>query len=281
MPGVLLPIFVMLLISAGAGMIAVIVAQRNRNAGIVIAVGSAVVLVLHAAFLNDELIVAQMLPWANAMFYGDSRLPVAALLAGSACSLLRTPPWQRVVLTVALIAFALYRVLGPIIGAPPAGLQNRWTNGICRQSTTSTCSAAAAATALHSVGIETTESEMAQLCLTRSTGTSTLGLYRGLKLKTAGTAYTVAVYSGPVEGFLALPAGPALVSIGAAQRVENSQNAGRQFSLLPGGSHSVTVLGVGPDGTIDVADPFSGRQHMTRANLEMIWGGEAIRIVRR
>jgi len=281
MPEVFLPISVMLLISAVAGFAAVIVTRRKRNAGIVIAVGSALVLVLHAAFLNDEIIIARTLPWANVMFYGDSRLPAAALLAGSAYSLLRTPRWQRIMLSAALIAFALYRVLGPVVGAPPEGLQNRWTNGMCRQSTTSTCSAAAAATALHSVGIATTESEVAQLCLTRSSGTSTLGLYRGLKMKTAGTAYTVAVYSGPVEGFLALPAAPALVSIGAAQRVENSQNAGRQFSLLPGGSHSVTVLGIGPDGTIDVADPFTGRQHMTRANLEMIWGGEAIRIVRK
>src|SRR5439155_26252660 len=63
-------------------------------------------------------------------------------------------------------------------------IKNRWRRDICLQTSHATSSPAAAATLLRSHGIDTTEEEMARLCLTNPDGTSLLGLYRGLRLKT-------------------------------------------------------------------------------------------------
>ena len=79
----------------------------------------------------------------------------------------------------------------PLLGRTPA-CSERWDElGTCLQTTDYTCSPACAATLLKKYGIAATEQEMAELCLTRR-GTSWQGLYRGLKLKTAGTDWDVA-----------------------------------------------------------------------------------------
>ncbi len=59
-------------------------------------------------------------------------------------------------------------------------------DGLCRQSTDYSCGAAAAATFLHHLGVETTEDEMGRLCATRrglAGGTTEAGVLRGLRRK--------------------------------------------------------------------------------------------------
>ena len=48
-------------------------------------------------------------------------------------------------------------------------------------------------------GIQASEQEMVELCLTRADGTPALGLYRGLKLKTRGTPWNVEVFRSGLE----------------------------------------------------------------------------------
>jgi len=54
---------------------------------------------------------------------------------------------------------------------------------VCLQTSSDTCSAAAAVTFLGMYGIKTTEAEVARLALTKQgKGTDRLGLYRALKI---------------------------------------------------------------------------------------------------
>jgi hypothetical protein len=51
--------------------------------------------------------------------------------------------------------------------------------------------------------------------------------------------------------------------------------------LIPiGNRHSVVVFGFGPDGTIDVGDPFAGRPTWTREELKARYGGDALSLER-
>ena len=70
---------------------------------------------------------------------------------------------------------------------------------ICLQTTPKTCSAAAAATILTSLGIQTNEKEMAALCLTRE-GTTWLGLYHGLSIRLRGTGFKAEFFECDVDG---------------------------------------------------------------------------------
>ncbi len=71
---------------------------------------------------------------------------------------------RRRELIVGVIAcFAVISVVLPISGSVPQ-CQHHWEAGICRQTTPSTCSPAAAATLLAKHDIASDEQEMAQLC---------------------------------------------------------------------------------------------------------------------
>ena len=104
-------------------------------------------------------------------------------------SILRRLPVQTL-----LIAGAIWSVVYVIPDKPPV-CGNVWIEPsvfvpyrICRQTTPHTCSAAAAATILNSLGIEASEAELAALCLTKQ-GTTWLGLYHGLAVKLRGTGF--------------------------------------------------------------------------------------------
>ena len=67
------------------------------------------------------------------------------------------------------------------------------------QSRGASCGPCCAVTLLRHCGIEADEREMSDLCLTTKSGTPSLGLYRGLKLKTNDTPWDVEVVRGDLE----------------------------------------------------------------------------------
>jgi hypothetical protein len=250
------------------GIFLAIVRCRNPAAArwpMVVGVVGAVGLVVHAVVLNDNITITRLLPLANVGVWGNWTPIFTALLAGAAWLKMRGPAWQRVLACAALFAVCVYMAYFHLLGSPPALRPDRWTNGVCRQSTTSTCSAAAAATLLAAHGIQTNEAEMARLCLTRDRGTTSFGIYRGLKVK---SCRKVEVLDVSLDDLLARHE-PAMISIGLA----NNDPGG--IGLPIGNSHSIVVFGVNPDGTIDVGDPFSGRQAWSREQLRKVWHSEA------
>ncbi|HUB26583.1 MAG TPA: cysteine peptidase family C39 domain-containing protein [Tepidisphaeraceae bacterium] len=228
-------------------------------------------LLTYSLWLEDNLILARLLPVADVIAWTNIQFPAAAILAGIAWIDLRAPRWQRIPLCAILLALGFWRMIEPYTGAMPHLTAAHWAHGICRQSTTSTCSPAAAATALAAVGISTSEAEMADLCLTRADGTFVLGLYRGLKLKTAGSKWNVAVFNGNADELRRMPL-PAIIIIHAAG-ISNGR-------LSVGDRHAVVLFAFNPDGTVEVGDPYSGRQRLQIGQLAEVYDNCAIALER-
>jgi hypothetical protein len=238
---------------------------RSQRWSVAIALLPIAILMLYAFWLTDNPILTHWLPTADALLWGNMQLPAAALLAGIAFTSLRTPLWQRILLTVSLVGVGAWRECAPLLGQRPALGAQRWTNGVCRQTSKSSCSAAAAATLLACAGIQASEQEMVRLCLTHVEGTTNLGLYRGLKLKTDGTPWTVTAATPPATDIDHWPL-PAVVTI--------RSTVGEGEWLGGNVGHSLVVLGRDADGDYLIADPFSGPQRWTRQELVDLYGGD-------
>ena len=214
-----------------------------------------------------------------------SVIAVAALMAYIACLWDKTslvgllPGWRRGLTVVGLQLAGVIVVLFPLMGvAPQCG--NAWSEGICLQTTKQTCSAASAATLLKLHGIDTTEQEMAELCLTRR-GTNWMGLYRGLKRKTADSEWEVEVFAGSADQ-LRLLNGPAILSVGLTQEALANRFYQTELGWRPGIRHSVVLLGFVTD-LVDIGEPTpdSGRERWTNEDLQELYLGQGMRLVRR
>jgi hypothetical protein len=213
--------------------------------------------------------MTRVIPSADVMVFGNLALPAAALLAGSAWSLLKSPRWQTIACVVAVLGLGMWRLVGPLLGASPAIGPDRWTDGVCRQSSTSSCSAAAAATVLASHQVPATEREMIRLCFTHVDGTSMLGLYRGLRMKGVERDLVPVAGHPHFDELRAWPL-PAVVTIGLR---------GNGGWLPIGNRHSIVVLSFNQD-RVEIADPFSGRQTWTAKQFDDSYAGDAIALMR-
>jgi len=257
-------------IGAGAGVLFLLRSRfgssRLASATAAVAVG---LLIVHAFWLNGNPALARLVRSPNAIVWANFSPIFAAVLVAAAW---RAMPvrWQRWMVAIVLSTIALVQAYGPIFGRVPATREPRVIDGVHHQSTLSTCSAAAAATLLGTYGIDTNEGEMAQLCLTRESGTLQLGLYRGLRLKAPDA--TVEFLNEDFEALLTSPS-PAIVSFG--------EKHPKWQLWQPRVGHSVVVLGRQADGQLLIADPMTGGTYpMPPDELRRLWTGEALRIHR-
>ena len=142
----------------------------------------------------------RVLPARVAVVASRWHLPLAGLAAGLAWSRLPRSRLRRALPTGVLLASAAYGTAAPLLRPwhePPPAVRASWSEGVCLQTTPATCSAACAATVLARHGIEATEAAMTAACLTDATGTSALGLCRGLAVGAAGSG--LRVVSVPVD----------------------------------------------------------------------------------
>jgi hypothetical protein len=248
--------------------------------GAALAFGVCAFIVAFTFHLSDKLVLARLLPFSNVIVLGDWLPPAVALLAGLAWRRMPGRAWRKAVLVVPLVAVCGLRSYGRLFGdVPPLG-QARWKAGMCRQTSQASCSPAAAATLLAARGIDATEAEMATLCLTRDAGTSMLGLYRGLKLKTRGTRWDVEAFRGNIESLRSEP-GPVILSV----RLDPAPGVDARYQQLwgwaPGVSHTVVFFGFQSDGKTDIGDPAVGREYWREDDVRVLWHGEGLRLVRR
>jgi len=124
-------------------------------------------------------------------------------------------------------------LLTPITWLP---MKNEWQEGVCIQSTGSTCGPASAATLLHAYGIEATEEELAKLSWTSMS--STENWYLGRTLRRYGNVRYVLAGSHPEH--------PPCPSIAGTR--------------LPGGIGHFIVILEEHDGQLVIGDPMTGRQ---------------------
>jgi hypothetical protein len=214
--------------------------------------------VVHIPAAEPRLFPWDWYPYVESWWY----LFPAMGIFGVGIVLVRKSVWKR----DGLLAGAGYLliqsgVIAVLIERPKdlSGVVN--TEGICLQSTGYSCAPASAVMLLHRVGVESTEKEMAQLCVTRAggsslSGTSDAGVMRGLRLKLMGRGKPV--ISAPDYDQLRAPA---LVMI----------------QLNPRLGHCILISGVEPD-QLRVIDPLYGKGTIPRVQFERQWCGSAIHL---
>ncbi len=225
-------------------------------------------------------LLAQIVPMTNAIVLADAVPPAAALLAGLAWARIPGGAGRRAVLVVPLLLVGVHHSYSWMLADPPP-LANHWRRGVCVQTSGASCSPAAAATLLRAYGIATDEAEMARLCLTRRNGTSMLGLYRGLRLKTAGTPWRVEPFATGTADLRAFD-GPAILSVGIPRGGVPDARYEQLWGWVPGVRHTVVAFGFRAGGAeLEVGDPAIGREHWSVDDLHVLWQGEGLRLVRR
>jgi Peptidase C39 family len=220
----------------------------------------------------DRLWLAGMLPFSNFIVVGNPALPIAALIGGM---LVRRNGrrWLRsTVLIAPLLAFAGFDLVRPLLAEPPA-LGDRWSDGVCRQTSDASCSPAAAATLLHHYGIAASETEMARLCLTSSDGTSAAGV----SIKSAPHGLTPRPFHGSIDD-LRNVGDPVLITV----ELRRGENADPRYQKLwgwiPGVSHSVVLFRFLPNDRIEIGDPDVGLETWNIDALRVLWHGDGIRL---
>jgi hypothetical protein len=226
--------------------------------------------------------LARWLPFSSLVVLSNWLPLFAAVLAGIAWRSAAGSRVRQWVLTGSLLVTALYALVFPALGSAPA-CGNRWDKtGICLQTTNLTCSPACAATLLAAHGIPASEQEMAELCLTRR-GTSWQGLYRGLKLKTAGTPWDVEVVACSTAELRKLSGRPMILSVGLERGNPADTDYTREFGWVPGVNHSVILHKFTSTGAAVISDPSieMSREQWDGPMLQTLWRGYAIRLVPR
>jgi hypothetical protein len=244
----------------------------------IVAIGVCAFLVVFCLFLHDSLFFARWLPFTNVVVLADCRVPAVAILVGLLWRRIDGPERRRMLLLTPLPAVVLIPSVSMLF-QKPLELHNRWNGDVCMQTSHATCSPAAAATILRSHGIDTSEAEMARLCLTSPDGTSLLGLYRGLRLKTAGTGLNVQPFHGDMAALKSRVAdGPVILSVGLRPGADVDPRYQSSWGWQPGVWHTVVLFGFEPDGRPIVGDPSVGRERWSVSNLDVLWHGDGIAV---
>lgn len=154
----------------------------------------------------------------------------------------------------------------------------------CLQTTRYTCSAAAAATILHSLGVPSSEKEMAELCLTGE-GTTWLGLYHGLSIRLQGTGFGVEFFEGNLADLdVATADFPVLLCCRLSNEVDRANPEYREDAgWRPGVAHSTVLFGymkVFYEDVYVVGDPSQKHVELwSQQDVANLWTGQGLRIV--
>ena len=246
------------------------------------AVGVVALLFVYIRTLWYDVRLADILPFPNLIVLGNWLPLFAAVMTGLVWRQTPGAPLRRSYTTLLLAGAGSLAAVFPLLGSSPQ-CGDRWDKlGTCLQTTKFSCSPAAAATLLKRHGIAASEQEMAELCLTRH-GTSWQGLYRGLKLKTAGTGWDVEICRSSPADLARNCNSPMILSVGLDGSAPADTEFTREFGWIPGVNHSVVLEGFSSSGCAVIADPSQemSREHWDQGTLAALTRGNAFRLVRR
>lgn len=233
---------------------------------------------LYFAFVWDRPILAQLIPSSGLIVLGNWLPLWACFFLGSYMSTESVSLLRRRLLCTLTVLLVTYSLAAPRMGTAPDCSDQDPAQELIYQTTPYTCSAACAASILRLHGIEASEGEMAHLCLTRK-GTHWMGLFRGLKLKTRGTDWTVVADAYSQEALDSMTH-PGILAINVdTTRFDSEVDHG--FSSQSG--HSVIYLGRSPgDGTV-VFDPSPdfGMEDWFQTTRDSVRDGVILRLVPR
>ena len=197
---------------------------------------------------------------------------------------------RRVPIQLLLVGATVWSEIYVIPQKPPK-CGNEWIEPtaeipfrICLQTTPYTCSAASAATMLHSLGIPSSEKEMAELCLTGE-GTTWLGLYHGLSIRLQGSGFRVEFFEGNLADLdVATAEFPVLLCCRLSSEVDIANpNYREDAGWKPGVAHSAVLFGCMKDFdeiVYVVGDPSQKHvEFWSQQDVENLWTGQGLRIV--
>lgn len=226
--------------------------RRSRKAKVlVVQVGALIALVGYLTLIWDRPILAALLPSSNVIILGNWLPLWACFFVGIYLATSGNVGYRQATLSVFAFCLSAISVVSPMFGEAPECQSIQDSVAFQYQTSPYTCSAACAVTLLRLHGIRATEQEMADLCLTRE-GTHWMGVYRALKLKTAGTDWDVVVEQLEAEQKPSLNRGPGLLAL-SFDLDAFPEAVDHGFSSLTG--HSVVSLGTFGPGYVDVFDP--------------------------
>ncbi|MDA8743230.1 cysteine peptidase family C39 domain-containing protein [Rubripirellula amarantea] len=229
-------------------------------------------------FSKDRIFWANWIPSSAAIVWSNLTVIALAVAAGAAYRLPRRPKWRQVFGAVSLLFLMVATLFQPILQPlfRPVYGGNQWADGgVCIQSHDRTCSAAAGATLLRASGVEVSEAQMVQWCLTDARGTPSLGLWRGLVKATAGQNTRPMVIKATAIELIESGPYPCIVVVGLPRFGADPKYV-RRYGWAPGFRHSVVLFGIKPDGMVDIGDPAIGREAWSQEDLRVLYRDEAI-----
>lgn len=296
MPPLYVAIHCALILALGA--ITAVVARRSRKAGLVwVAVVVGVGLGAQLLVVACARAVANALDWPDLFFFQKFSVHIASavLVAVPLLQKKRAAKVRAALLGLILLGLACY-ASRDVIWAPPPLRDQRvdrpaagsTTPTLVRQTETSTCAPAAAATLLRALGVDSdaNERDLTALSFTHPTqGTSDLGLFRGLSL--AAPERTVRYRWRSLEEIRA--ATPCVVFVSLERSRVPDQKTYEfmrdQCNWNEGESHAVVCFGFGQDqndqGSFEVAvigDPNYGVERWSLDHFVYLWDGSTLEI---
>ena len=281
MTDIYIAILVMTIVCLGIGGLAGGYMYSLKGQRVMLCMAASVLAAVYFLFYaSGQLFWAKLIPVSACIIYTNFAAIFAALASGWSWRLPNTPRWRRCVMVCLLGLMSLAAVVWPLLSlavrpAPDGG--ETWNGGVAMQTSWATCSPAAAATFFNAEGIEVNEDDLVPLCLTDSSGTPTLGLYRGIKLVADRNQRRVNVVSETLAQLLQKDDWPVLLAVELPYGTEDRRYAD-QWGWIPGMGHSVVALGRTADGGIIVGDPSVGAERWTADDLKVLWHGVGIRL---
>ena len=243
-----------------------------------ILVSLAAVAYLH--WLWDRPSLSRLLPFSSTIILGNWLPIVGSFFLGVCLKTERITLLRRIVLAIVMVAISGYSLAKPMLGQPPACVPVMHDLTLDFQTTDNTCSAACAASLLRLHGVSANEKELAGLCLTRR-GTHWLGVYRGLKLKTAGTNWDVIVEEVSTQDLFSGKLGHGILALSFHAAESGKIDPERGFESDVG--HSVLILKSNGPASLDVFDPAPdyGFETWNEEVLANVRQGILLRLVQR
>lgn len=228
-------------------------------------------IVINGLLVYDNPTITRWIPWKNMLALGSLQPFAVAMLLGVAWHELPKNVLRRTFVVLLGAGVCFWQSYGYLLKPTPQ-TRARWAGVVCKQTTQATCSAAAAATLLKIHGIDTSEAEMARLCLTTAAGTTKFGLYRGLAMKTEGAGYRVRPLPPTIEE---LPKHcPALITVRLDAGQDVDPRYSRDWGWAPGVSHTVVLLRFESNGKVEIADPSVGQEQWDMQGIRDLWKGK-------
>jgi hypothetical protein len=244
----------------------------SATSAFLIALGTLAVTLAFAVTLLGRLTLSRLIPWSNAILLANLVPWGGGFMSGLVAGQTTIPLWRRAGVTVMLLTLSWYTLVRDLVSENPSPGRPNFLDGMCMQTTPASCSPCSAVAVLMEYGIRATEREMMQLCLTRYGGTPELGLYRGIKLKTAGTPWEVRILQTDLEGLLRVGRLPAVLLVNA---VDGSVSAGPWWQASRP-DHAVVLFRWTDNGRAEIGDPSSGRSVWPLERLQRRWKGTGL-----